>query len=367
VRRRDEFLAMLSHELRNPMAAIVLALDLLVASGSIPQEHQSPVDIMHRQSKQISRLLDDLLDVSRVTHNRIEFQMRTLDVNAIVEEVVAGLVNKAQQKNQTVNTDLSDQPLVIEGDEARLRQVISNLLENAIKYTNESGEIWISTSQMEQTALISVRDNGIGIPDELIGQVFDLFSQGISTMHRTNGGLGVGLFLVKHIVDAHDGIVVANSKGAGEGSQFDVRFPLSENVSPQNGAKRQHSLDGLNIVLVEDNNDTRNIISELLQLSGMSVTEFADGESASRRIPKLRPDVAIIDIGLPGKSGLDLATEFRKNHDLDETLLIALTGYGQGSDREMTAKAGFDLHLVKPADIFKLTDAIAENSSVVAR
>lgn len=359
VRRRDEFLAMLSHELRNPMAAIVLSLDNLDGPTSVPPELDPIIDVLKRQSSQISHLLDDLLDVSRVTHNRIEFKKCIHNFNSSVVEVASSHKLSAHRKRQSLTISPCKQPLLVDGDESRLKQVVGNLVENAIKYTPEGGNIWVTTKLDESNLVMSVRDTGIGIANDMIERIFELFSQGESTIHRTSGGMGVGLFMVKHIIQAHQGIVTVSSNGCNQGSQFDVRIPISDKMPLVPPTSMSPFLSRLNLALVEDNVDTRSMITRLLRQRGLDVVEFADGETASQDIPKFPPDVAIIDIGLPGKSGFDLAREFRHNKKLDQTMLIAMTGYGQGADQETALSAGFDLHLVKPTDIDKLATAIA--------
>ncbi|MFT5303709.1 MAG: CheY-like chemotaxis protein, partial [Mariniblastus sp.] len=230
--------------------------------------------------------------------------------------------------------------------------------ENAIRYSENDSQIWLSTSVVDSQVKISVRDEGIGIPPDLIGNIFDLFCQGESTIHRTSGGMGVGLFLVKHIVDAHDGVIDVHSAGTDLGSRFDIRIPQSTKSQATAPAVSTPDFELLSIVIVEDNSDARKMTSQLLELQGFEVIQFSDGESACQEIPILCPDVAIIDIGLPGKSGLDLAREFRKNKNLENTILVALTGYGRESDQQETTAAGFDLHFVKPTSIEDLTHAI---------
>ena len=363
VRRRDEFLAMLSHELRNPMASIVMATECLHGADDMPQKFRRECDIIARQSRHISGLLNDLLDVSRVTLNRIELNKVSLDLNQSISDCVDNYLAISHVKQQRILLDLCDRPCRVVGDESRLAQVVSNLIDNAVKYTPIGGEILVSTDLRDDQVVLTVRDSGIGIAPEMLENIFDLFFQEDVSIHRGNGGLGVGLYLVKHIVESHGGSIVVRSEGAGHGCTFEITLPSMPVIPPRTSEIPKLETTPLKVVLVEDNDDARFVIAKQLSIQGIEVMEFAEGESASSTIPMICPDVAIIDIGLPGKSGLELAEEFRKDPNLGGMLLIALTGYGQQSDRDVIINAGFDLHLVKPVGISDIMQAIHKYES----
>ena len=357
VRMRDEFLAMLSHELRNPLAAILLTLDCLHLDES--STHVSDfIEIIKRHSNHISKLLDDLLDVSRIIHRKIEFKKQTHNLNVLVNECIESFGPMIEGKR--LQLGISEETLPVFADESRIRQLISNLVENAIKYTLENGEISISTRREDDDAVILVGDNGIGIEPEIAHRIFDMFFRAENHECRHGGGLGVGLYLVRQIVQAHEGTVVVNSQGVGKGSEFEIRIPLTkeQHADPTSISSIQNV--ALQFAVVEDNHDVRNVLSTLLSRSGFEVQQFENGETASQQIPTTKPDFAIIDIGLPGKNGMELARDLRNNEQLSDIKLIALTGYGQLHDRELIADAGFDLHLVKPINMETLNQAITD-------
>lgn len=361
VKRRDEFLAMLSHELRNPMAAITFSLDCLNEMDQLSPDAIQLVEIISRQTTQMSKLMQDLLDVSRLTQNRIDFSFVPHDLNKSVPEVVTSIHPSITKKRQRLHLQLCEEPLMVSGDVSRLKQAIANLLDNAAKYTSEGGEIWLETNKQAGRAVVSVRDSGFGIETSTLGNIFDLFFQANQPLHRKSGGIGVGLFLVDQIVRAHHGEVSADSDGPGHGSHFTISLPLTTDRGNEPATADALMFHGRHVIVVEDNADSRISLTRLLQRRGFQVTEFEDGESAANNLTCLQFDIAIIDIGLPGKNGLELAREIRQHDQLQNALLIAMTGYSQNSDRKSITSAGFNLHVIKPTNVSQLCATIAES------
>jgi two-component system CheB/CheR fusion protein len=362
VARRDQFLAMLSHELRNPLGAMASATQLLKDGATTPERSQRLLDVLTRQSRQMSRLLDDLLEVSRVTQDKIELRKRTMDMRPVIEEAIEAARELMQIRQIELSVELDSEPLVIDCDPARLQQIQANLLSNAAKYTPIGGHVWLSLKREADQAVLRVADDGVGIPKEVLEDVFELFVQSTRTLDRSEGGLGVGLTLVRGLVERHGGSVTAYSEGEGHGSEFTVRLPLSQHVPnrqlskppslvPPPEAKSMVTADSpLRVVIVEDNDDSRMMLCELLELSGFECHTAATGRLGLDVINETRPDVALVDIGLPELDGLEVAQLLRQDPRNAQLLLIALTGYGQREDRDAARKAGFDTHLVKPVD-----------------
>lgn len=361
--RRDQFLAMLSHELRNPLGAIVnaiRAIDREPNAVSVTRTRQ----VISRQAHHMSRLLDDLLDVSRVTQNKIELRKDVIDLRQTSEDAVDVVRTLIERRNQQLSLNLPDEPLFVEADPARLQQLQVNLLTNSSKYSPEGGQIRLTVENGGSDAVILVRDNGAGISPEMQESIFDLFIQSDASIGRSDGGLGVGLTLVRSIVEKHGGRVDVHSDGPGTGSEFTVRLPItSKRPSRPHHRTRINRPSQIKILVVEDNADARETLCRLLELDGYQVTNAADGVSALEMIDRAHPDVALIDIGLPELDGYEVARRIRSNEEFDGILLIALTGYGQDSDREAALASGFDAHLVKPLNTEKLADLIAERCS----
>lgn len=372
--RKDEFLAMLAHELRNPLAAIVAASAVLRQTDSILPVVQRQLEVIERQSRHTARLIDDLLDVSRITRGRIELRRQPLEVGEALSLAVESCRAAAINRGQTVLLTLPREPLYVHADVARFEQVVTNLVTNASKYTGSGGTIQVSlegvnTSAGSPVVELRVRDNGTGIAPELLPRVFDLFTQADRTLARSEGGLGIGLTMVRRLVEMHGGIVEARSEGLGQGSEFVVRLPVIEPPAQpvtQQAAprpRRQSSVSRAKTVLiVEDNRDASQSMGELLELWGHRVCHAFDGETALRLVASIKPDVVLLDIGLPGIDGYEVATLMRQSGVLQGALLVALTGYGREEDRRRAEEAGFDRHLTKPLDPDLLERVIADAS-----
>jgi len=359
--RRDRFLAMLSHELRNPLSAISNATQVLENQDSAPALVADARAVIQRQVGQMSRLLDDLLDVTRIAQNRIRLQKTVVDLRNIVSEAV-GVVNATYASSRVIlDVQLGNDSVLVLGDAARLQQMIVNLLMNAAKYTPSGGNVRLSLRAVNNQAILSVWDNGVGIRPDMLEKIFELFVQAHETLHRADGGVGVGLTLVRTIAEMHQGSVTAHSEGSGKGSEFIVRLPLTRDHGHQSREASETPTDGIDsqppvravrsarrIVLIEDNADSRRMLEAMLKLDGYTVVSAADGQEGLEMILKLRPRFAIIDIGLPGIDGYQVARKVREMSPREEVFLIALTGYGRPEDRRAVQEAGFDEHLVKP-------------------
>jgi two-component system CheB/CheR fusion protein len=372
VRRRDQFLAMLSHELRNPLAAMVTATGLLKADGlaSNPQKSARFLQVLERQSHQMTRLLDELLEASRVTQNKIELKREPLDLNRVVRDAIEGTRGQIDARHIELTVDLLPDPLIVNGDAARLQQVLVNLLNNAAKYTPAGGHVVVRSRRDEQGAKVSIKDDGAGIPPDMLESVFELFVQSSRTLDRSAGGLGVGLSLVRSLVDMHGGSVAAFSQGEGTGCEFVVRLPLSS--VPASGDDRGFTdgfrklpgrcdvPPGASVLVVEDNADSREMLREVLERSGYQVTVAESGPRALELLEAMDPNAAILDVGLPELDGFELARRIRQHPRHRDICLVALTGYGQPSDRITSREAGFDAHLVKPVRVEHLLELLAE-------
>jgi two-component system CheB/CheR fusion protein len=359
VRRRDQFLAMLSHELRNPLGAIVTATALLKRDGTAPRNRDRFLDVLERQSQQMSRLLDDLLEASRVTQNKIELKKRVIDLVSVTRDAAEAVRGQMDESSIELALELPAEPLHVDGDPARLQQIHVNLLNNAAKYTSSGGHVRLSVGREGGEAVVRVRDDGAGIPAHMLDSVFELFVQSSRTLDRSAGGLGLGLTLVRSLVGMHGGSVAAHSDGEGKGSEFVVRLPLSTAVAEAEPPRRalRPLRDTIKVVIVEDNADTREMLCELLQESGFQCSSAESGAAALALIDEVRPDIALLDLGLPEMDGLEVARRLRQSPELSGICLVALTGYGQPADRAMALQAGFDEHLVKPVhadDLLKL-------------
>ncbi len=348
IRRRDQFLAMLGHELRNPLAAIVLALEMLHGvSADVGIKQRTIID---RQVRHLARLVDDLLDVARVTSGKITLKRDPIDLNDVVRRCLQGAELAARARSTELRVTPASEPLVVDGDLVRLEEIFNNLISNAIKYSPEHARIHIITRHDRGQHVVEVIDNGIGIDPGLLPNVFELFAQADVTLDRSQGGLGIGLTLVRSLVELHGGSVNAQSEGLGSGSRFIVRLPTSTaSVRPQTShlTSVPAEIPRLRVVLVEDNLDLLEMTKDLLELHGCTVFTASDGPTGLARVLTEGCDIAFIDIGLPELDGLQLARRLR-SHGTSHPYLVAMTGYGQPEDRRRTLEAGFDDHIVKP-------------------
>jgi two-component system CheB/CheR fusion protein len=363
VRRRDEFLAMLSHELRNPLGAVVTATAMLKDVAAPSPLQQRTISVLERQSRQMARLLDDLLEVSRVTQNKIELRRRVVDLRLIAAEAADAVRPQMADKDLAFTVELDPEPLWVHGDSARLQQIQINLLSNACKYTARGGRVTLRVRRDAGGALIRVIDTGAGIAPQMLESVFDLFVQARKTRGDADGGLGVGLTLVRALVELHGGTVTAHSGGDGTGSEFAVRLPLTTLPEPAQTPERSPMPvppSGTSVIVVEDNADSREMLCALLARAGLSCHGAPDGVTALRLVDEVSPSIVILDVGLPDMDGLEVARRIRANSRHAAVRLIALTGYGRTRDRVATTLAGFDHHLVKPVQPTELLVLLAE-------
>jgi signal transduction histidine kinase/CheY-like chemotaxis protein len=363
-RTKDEFLAMLGHELRNPLAAIGAGVAVLNRLGPTHERSMEAREVITRQVAHLRELTDDLLDVGRVTTGKIMLSRKTLDLSVLVRQTWTVLESSGAFAFHVVK--LETEPVWVDADETRIAQVIGNLLTNAVKYTPADGNIIMTVQRDHDQALIRVADTGVGISPTLLPRIFDLFVQGERTRERAKGGLGIGLTLVKRLVEMHGGSVSAASEGPGRGSVFTVSLPRVEAPAP----RRPHAKPTVRsapsprrVLLVEDNPDARRMLRLMLELDGHDVHEAEDGISGLAQALHLRPEVAIVDIGLPGLDGCELARRLRATDAGRGMLLVAVSGYGQPEDQTLSREAGFDAHLVKPVNPDTLTRAIHVASS----
>jgi signal transduction histidine kinase/CheY-like chemotaxis protein len=351
-RRKDEFLAMLAHELRNPLAPISNANELLGRILSVPDPRvESAIATTKRQVAQLRRLVDDLLDVSRVTQGRIELQRRPIEVAHIIVPAIEAVQPVLREKrHRLVAVDSTEHPaLYVNADPARLMQCVVNVLTNAAKYTDPGGEITVQTRAEGASAVIEISDTGMGIDPQLLPHMFDLFVQGDRSPDRSQGGLGVGLAVVKRLVEMHQGSVSARSDGPGQGSTFEIRLPLIERrVAPAAKPAVRKAPSAARILVVDDNRDAADSLAALLALEGHTVERAYSAADALRRAVPFQAQVVLLDIGLPEIDGYEVARRLRLVPELRDARLIAVTGYGQPQDRERAKAAGFDEHLIKP-------------------
>ncbi|HEX2225164.1 MAG TPA: ATP-binding protein [Thermoanaerobaculia bacterium] len=376
-RRKDEFLAMLGHEIRNPLAAIRNALWVLEQAGTSSEKAGRQREVMGRQIHHLTRMVDDLLDVSRVTRGKILLQPQTVNLQEVADRCLQELGMETQARSRNIEVTVSSEPVYVKGDPVRLEQVLCNLIQNGIKYTPPGGKLTLTVAREEATgqAVVRVRDTGIGIPAEMLPRVFELFTQVEASIERSQGGLGLGLPLVRSLVELHGGKVSVTSDGPGQGSEFVIRLPLipvmpalPRPVSPGAGTgTRSRPLpaavarperpggQGLCVLIVEDNADGRESMRELLEIWGHNVVLAETGLEGVEKALTFRPDVALVDIGLPGIDGNEVARRIRTTFDSQQVCLIAMTGYGQPEDRRRALQAGFDNYLIKPVDPARLS------------
>lgn len=363
-RRKDEFLATLAHELRNPLAPVTNSLHILHRVGADAVERHRFLEMIERQVSHMVRLVDDLLEVSRITRGKIELRKEIVDLAAVVRSAVEAAGPLVESSGHEFTITLPSEAVMLEADPVRLAQVIANLLNNAAKYTEQGGRIWLEARREQDMAVVSVRDTGMGIPVEMLPRVFELFTQIDRTLGRAQGGLGIGLALVKQMVEMHAGSVEATSDGIGKGSEFTIRLPVAKESPRQlfvtagdNG--RPASGLGLRVLVVDDNHDAAESLSMLMQMMGNETRVAYEGLEAETMTGEFRPDVVLLDIGLPVRDGYEVARNIRALPWGDSIALVAVTGWGQEEDRRRAKEAGFDAHLVKPVDPDALTRLLA--------
>lgn len=361
-REKDEFLAVLAHELRNPLAPVFYALHILDREPDPAVQHQT-LGIVERQVHRLARLIDDLLDVSRISTGKIDLRREQVPLRRIVENAVevARPLFDARRHELTVSLPLEE--IWLEADAARLEQVLSNLLNNAAKFTGDGGKVWISAERPDDHVVLRVKDTGVGMDPDLIGRVFDIFAQGSRSLDRPQGGLGIGLTLARRLVEMHEGTITAHSDGMGRGSEFVVCLPVLPRASAPQEEPRAPTpppAHPLRLLVVDDSDDTAEMMSALLTMAGHDVRIAHSGPAALEAAAAHRPEAIVLDIGLPGLDGYQVAQRLRQDPATKDVVLIAASGYGQEADRRRAKEAGFDHHLVKPVDPQRLQEILAE-------
>jgi signal transduction histidine kinase/DNA-binding response OmpR family regulator len=360
-RQKIEFLSMLAHELRNPLAPICNAVQLFRLTTPEEADLQWAGEVIERQVGQMVRLIDDLLDVSRITNGKIRLKRETVELATVLAPAIEASQPLIDEHNHQLAVSLPDRPVWIDGDRARLAQVVTNLLNNAAKYTEEGGQIWLTARREGETAVVTVRDSGIGIPADMLASIFDLFTQVDRTLDRSSGGLGIGLTLVRRLVEMHGGTVSAESRGPGCGSEFHVRLPLSvlPSANGQNSEPEQPLPDAaeqlvIKVLVVDDNIDSADTLASLFRQAGHQVQVAYDGPTGLAVAQSFQPTTVVLDIGLPGIDGYEVASRMREMEATRNALLVAVSGYGHAKDEVRSRQAGFDYHLVKPVEFKSL-------------
>jgi len=361
-RRKDEFIATLSHELRNPLAPIRAAAKVIASPHAAPAQLRQAQQIVERQVHHMALLLDDLLDIARITQGKLQLKKETLALIPVVDAAVEAVRPTLDGKNQQLELSLPAEAILLEADHLRLSQVISNLLTNAVKYSDPGSRIELRCFVQGDMLTLSVKDNGIGIAPESIAGIFEMFSQVDGVAERSAGGLGIGLALVKGITELHGGRVEARSGGLGLGSEFLVHLPLTG--TPQSASRHAIDQDQVpsarrRILIADDNRDAAESLSMLLEMAGHEVRVAHLGRAAVSLAQVFRPDAALLDIGMPDMSGYEVAAALRREPWAEGIMLVALTGWGQDSDRRRALEAGFDHHLIKPVDPDKLASLVS--------
>ena len=362
-RRKDEFLATLAHELRNPLAPIRNSLHILGMSGVDDAAVKRVTEMMTRQVAHMVRMVDDLLEVSRISRGKIELRKERVGLAAVLRNAIDTSLPLVEAARHKLLVTIPPEPLVLDADPVRLAQVFANLLNNAAKYTPDGGEIAVEVSVAAGMASVCVRDNGEGIPPAMLGRVFNMFTQ-VNTGSRAQGGLGIGLTLARTLVQLHGGSIEAFSDGPGKGCQFLVRLPLAPDMPETKGPEEIPAHDGSapvlkRVLVVDDNHDAADSLGMLLEFLGAQTMVVHDGPAALAAIASFKPSVVLLDLGMPGMSGIEVARRMREDPALAATKLVALTGWGQREDRRRTHEAGFDYHLVKPADVGTLQSILS--------
>ncbi|HLJ92109.1 MAG TPA: PAS domain S-box protein [Gemmataceae bacterium] len=363
-RRKDEFLATLAHELRNPLAPIRNAVQIIRAKGAPVPELQWARDVIERQVQQMTRLVDDLLDVSRITTGKIELRKERVELATVVNSAVEASRPLIEKWGHELTVELPSEPVYLDADQTRLAQVLLNLLNNAAKYTEQGGRIWLTAEREGESVVIRVKDTGIGIPQEILPRIFEMFTQVDRSLERSQGGLGIGLTLVQSLVEMHGGTVEAHSDGPGKGSEFVVQLPVAAEIKDRGrdgaaGSERVAAPAKCRILVVDDNQDAADSLAMLLRILGNEVHTAHDGLEAVGAAGVFRPDVVLLDIGLPKLNGYEAGRRIREQQG-NGVVLIALTGWGQEEDRRRSKEAGFDHHMTKPVEFDALQTLLAE-------
>ncbi len=365
-RRKDEFLAILAHELRNPLAPIRHALQILRMPQVDSETARQSRDVMERQLQHLVRLVDDLLDVSRVMRGKIELRREPIELATVVARAVETAQSLIQAHGHRLDVSVPNDSLLLDADPIRLAQVISNLVTNAAKYTQDNGHIWVTAHREGNHAVLQVRDNGIGIAQDMLPHVFELFVQADQSSSKAQGGLGIGLTIVKNLVEMHGGFVRAHSAGLGQGCEFEVTLPLllsnrRQSIPvPQEQSPERSRSPGHRLLIVDDNQDAAATLAMLLRLDGHEIQIAHDGNSALEMARSYGPELVLLDLGMPGMDGYEVARRIRQQTGMEDTVLAALTGWGTAEDRRRTAEAGFDHHLIKPIELTVLKHIIAQ-------
>jgi signal transduction histidine kinase len=355
-RRKDEFLAMLAHELRNPLAPIRNASELLARTLPADSQSQNVVALVKRQVTHLTRLVDDLLDVSRITQGRIELQRQPVKLASVIQQAMESVEPLMRDKRHAVEVSVGTRDLHVDGDSARLVQCVTNILTNSAKYTDPDGEIRVEARREGREAVVTISDNGVGIPQELLPQIFELFVQSNRTLDRSQGGLGIGLSVVRRLIEMHGGTVAASSDGQGLGATFTMRLPTIEPLHDTAADSPADSIDAKRILIVDDNADAADSLARLLEMEGHTTRSVYGSMAALESAGAFDPQVILLDIGLPGMDGYEVARRMRARGS--KAQIVALTGYGQRDDQARSRDAGFDAHLVKPVDLQLLRQQI---------
>ncbi len=370
-RAKDDFLATLSHELRNPLSALTTAVHLLDRGNLDAKAELMARQIVKRQTNLMGRLLDDLLDVSRITRGKLEIRKAPIEVSTIIESAIEAVQPWLNRKGHAFSVNVPDRDVIIEADAVRLAQVLANLLTNAAKYTEPQGRIELSMQCRDGMVEFRVRDNGIGIPPENQAEIFKMFAQLSPAIERSEGGLGIGLALAKGLVDLHGGSIGVISEGPGRGSEFTVRIPIAQAAAQSANSAGDGANEGVagkrDLIVADDNPDALHSLAMLLEMEGHSVRVAPDGMAALHLAQQKIPDLMLLDIGMPGLNGYEVAGKVRELKGGEAILLIALTGWGQPADRTRALEAGFDHHLTKPVDYQQLAGLLAQNSNQTPR
>jgi PAS domain S-box-containing protein len=358
-RRKDEFLAMLAHELRNPLTPIANAAEALLQIVA-PERSQERllIGMVRRQAGQLARLIDDLLDVARITQGRIELRMQQVVVRNCIDSAVEMVEPLVRARHQHLLLGQPLEPLYVRGDRERLGQCVSNLLVNAVKYTNPGGEIRVRHYSRAEHAVIEIADTGVGISPDLLPHIFELFVQGDRTLDRSQGGLGVGLAICKQLIEMHQGTITAHSEGIGRGATFEIRLPLAEAAVETTNGAQSHLEHSRRILIVDDNQDAADSLALVLRFEGHEATVAYSAQAAIETVQSYGPEFVLLDIGLPNMDGYEVARRIRASGA--PARIIALTGYGQIEDRQRSQDAGFTAHLVKPVDLGMLKGLLAD-------